>query len=66
MISETISIINSHVSECSIGVTDIAEKTSDLVSLTQQTYTRATNCKTTANKLREITSRFHSSLLVII
>ncbi len=51
--------ISNNINECTIGVSDIAEKTTDVVSLTVETYERTSNCKDSAEKLREITSRFH-------
>ena len=59
LIADTVSSINSNINECSVGVTDIAEKTTNVVCLTEETYNRATNCKDSATKLRNITSRFH-------
>lgn len=50
--------ISNNINECTIGVSDIAEKTTDVVSLTVETYERTSNCKDSAEKLREITSRF--------
>lgn len=58
-IAESIDGINNNISECSIGVNDIALKTTDVVGLTAETFERTTNCKDSAEKLREITSRFH-------
>lgn len=37
---------------------DIAEKTTNVVELTGETYERTTNCRDSAQKLRAITSRF--------
>lgn len=50
--------INSTVSGAQLGVGDIAEKTADVVKLTEETFDLTTNCKESAEKLREITSRF--------
>lgn len=57
-ITLSISSISDNISECSDGVNDIAEKTTNVVGLTSETYERTTNCKNSAEKLREITSRF--------
>ena len=58
-ITISISSISDNITECSDGVNDIAEKTCNVVGLTSETYERTTNCKNSAEKLREITSRFH-------
>ena len=50
--------ISSNISECSVGINDIAEKTTNVVELTVETYERTTNCRDSAQKLRAITSRF--------
>ena len=57
-IATAISAISSNINECSVGVNDIAAKTTDVVDLTSETFERTTNCKDSAEKLREITSRF--------
>lgn len=59
IIADAVSSISSNINECSVGVTDIAEKTTSVVCLTEETYNRTTNCKDSATKLRNITSRFH-------
>lgn len=50
--------ISSNVSECSVGINDIAAKTTNVVELTGETFERTTNCRDSAEKLRAITSRF--------
>lgn len=50
--------INSTISGAQLGVNNIAEKTTDVVKLTSETFDRTTNCKESAEKLRNITSRF--------
>lgn len=57
-IAVSIEGISSNINECSIGVNDIAMKTTDVVTLTAETFERTTNCKDSAEKLQEITSRF--------
>lgn len=57
-IANAISAISSNINECSVGVNDIAAKTTDVVDLTSKTFERTTNCKDSAEKLLEITSRF--------
>lgn len=51
--------ISSNINECSSGVNDIAIKTTEVVKLTGETFERTMNCKDSAEKLQEITSRFH-------
>lgn len=53
--------ISGNISECSTGINDIAEKTTNVVGLTEETYKRSTNCRDSAQKLRAITSRFKLS-----
>lgn len=50
--------INSTISGAKLGVGNIADKTSNVVKLTLETFNRTTNCKESAEKLRAITSRF--------
>ena len=50
--------ISNNVSECSVGINDIAAKTTNVVNLTGETFKRTTNCRDSAEKLRAITSRF--------
>lgn len=50
--------ISSNINECSIGIIDIAEKTTHVVELTSETFERTANCRDSAQKLRAITSRF--------
>ncbi len=58
-IATSIASISDNISECSSGVNDIAAKTTNVVELTSETYERTTNCKESAEKLKDITSRFH-------
>lgn len=57
-IADTIEGISEAVNESSIGVSDIAGKTTDVVGLTAETFDRSINCKKLAENLRDITSRF--------
>ena len=50
--------INSSVSECTTGISDIAEKTVHVVELTVETFERTAGCKESAEKLNQIASRF--------
>ena len=43
-ISNVMEGISNNVSECSIGINDIASKTTNVVNLTTETYKRTTNC----------------------
>ena len=43
-ISNAMEGISNNVSECSIGINDIAAKTTNVVNLTTETYKRTTNC----------------------
>lgn len=57
-IADAMEGISNTVNESAIGVSDIAEKTTDVVGLTSETFDRTMNCKDSAEKLRDITSRF--------
>lgn len=57
-IADAMEGINNTVNEAAVGVADIAEKTTDVVGLTTETFDRTISCKESAEKLRDITSRF--------
>lgn len=57
-IAQALSGINSTVGESSIGVSDIAGKTSDMVEKTGTTHDMVEECYTYVEKLREIVSQF--------
>ena len=57
-IAQALSGINSTVGESSIGVSDIAEKTSDMVAKTGTTHDMVEECYTYVEKLREIVGQF--------
>lgn len=57
-IADAMEGINNTVNEAAAGVADIAEKTTDVVGLTTETFDRTISCKESAEKLRDITSRF--------
>ena len=57
-IAQALSGINSAVGESSIGVSDSAEKTSDMVEKTGTTHDMVEECYTYVEKLREIVSQF--------
>lgn len=57
-ITDAMEGISNTINESAIGVSDIAEKTTDVVGLTTETFERTMNCKESAEQLRDITSRF--------
>lgn len=57
-IAKAMEAINQNIGECSIGINDIAQKTTEVVDLTSESFERSTNCKDSASELRDITSRF--------
>ena len=57
-ITQSMDSINHNINECYIGITDITEKTTNVVELTEETFHRTANCKTSAEQLNAITSRF--------
>lgn len=57
-ITEAMEGISNNVNESAVGVSDIAEKTTNVVGLTSETFECTMNCKNSAEKLREITERF--------
>ncbi len=57
-ITESIASITNNINECSSGVSNISQKTNNVVELTSETYQRTMNCKASAEKLKDITSRF--------
>jgi len=57
-ITEAIDGINNTIGEAAIGVTDIAQKTTDIVSLSSQTYDMVEESVTYADELSDIVGRF--------
>ena len=57
-ITDAVEGISNNVNESAIGVSDIAGKTTDVVSLTAETFERSMNCKQLAENLRDITAKF--------
>lgn len=57
-ITDAIEGISNNVNESAIGVSDIAGKTTDVVSLTAETFERSMHCKQLAENLRDITAKF--------
>ena len=57
-ISKAISSMNSTINNSSIGIRNIAEKTSDIVNLTNQTFNSVEETVEYSNKLKEVVSKF--------
>ncbi len=57
-ITDAMEKISSTIHSSAAGVSNIAEKTTDVVGLTSETFERTMNCKDLAEKLREITVQF--------
>lgn len=57
-ITDSMDKISSTIHTSADGVADIADKTTDVVGLTTETFERTMNCKDLAEKLREITIQF--------
>ncbi|MBE5961673.1 MAG: methyl-accepting chemotaxis protein [Lachnospiraceae bacterium] len=57
-ITDAMEEIHMTVNESAIGVGDIAEKTSSIVSMTGTTYELTRTCKDFSDKLKDITKRF--------
>ncbi|MGN0482988.1 MAG: methyl-accepting chemotaxis protein [Lachnospiraceae bacterium] len=57
-ITNSMDSINKNVNECYHGITDITDKTTHVVHLTEETFHRTQNCKNSAEQLNAITSRF--------
>lgn len=58
LISDALSGINSTVGESTLGVTDIAEKTTDMVTRTSETTALVEKSLTSVNELKNIVSEF--------
>lgn len=59
-IAESIEGINSTIDESTVGVSDIAEKTTNVVEQTVENNTLVDNCIETVDKLNEITAMFQT------
>lgn len=57
-ISQAISSMNTTINNSSIGIRNIAEKTSDIVNLTNQTFDSVEETVEYSNKLKEVVSKF--------
>ncbi len=57
-ISDSVSGINDMVNESAVGITDIADKTSDTVIQTERNYELVNSCTNSANQLKELIERF--------
>lgn len=59
-IAESVAGINSTIGDSTIGVTDIADKTTNVVEQTVENNALVDNCIETVDKLNEITSVFQT------
>ena len=50
--------VNANISDCTLGISDIARKTTDVVGLTEEAFDKTLNGKVSARQLSDITSRF--------
>lgn len=57
-IAGAMSEVNDNISNCTAGISDIAQKTTDVVGLTAEAFDKTSNSKVSARKLSDITSRF--------
>lgn len=57
-VSQAVTGINSMINESTIGITDIADKTSDTVIQTERNYELVHDCMDDANQLKEIVNEF--------
>lgn len=57
-ITEAMDEISVTINASAEGVSDIADKTTDVVSLAEETYKRTMNCKELAQQLEDITKQF--------
>ena len=58
-ITEAMDEISVTINASAEGVSDIADKTTDVVSLAAETYERTMNCKELAQQLEDITKQFN-------
>ena len=59
-IAESLNGINSTIGESTVGVTDIADKTTNVVEQTVENNELVENCIESVDKLNEITSMFQT------
>ena len=57
-ISDSVSGINDMVNESAVGITDIADKTSDTVIQTEKNYELVSSCTNDAKQLKELIQKF--------
>lgn len=57
-IAGTMSAVSDNISNCTMGISDIAQKTTDVVGLTAEAFEKTSSGKVSARKLSDITSRF--------
>lgn len=50
--------VNNNISDCTMGISDIAKKTIGVVELTEEAFDKTLSGKVSARQLSDITSRF--------
>ena len=50
--------VNNNISDCTMGISNIAQKTTDVVGLTAEAFDKTLSGKVSARQLSDITSRF--------
>lgn len=57
-VAGAMSEVNDNISDCTVGISDIAQKTTDVVALTAEAFDKTSGGKVSARQLSDITSRF--------
>lgn len=57
-IAGAVSEVNHNIGDCTMGISDIARRTTDVVGLTTEAFDKTLSGKVSARKLSDITSRF--------
>ena len=57
-VAGAMSEVNGNIGDCTVGISDIAQKTTDVVGLTEEAFDKTRNGKVSARQLSDITSRF--------
>lgn len=57
-IAGAMSEVNNNIGDCTMGISDIAQKTADVVGLTAEAFDKTSSGKVSARQLSDITSRF--------
>lgn len=50
--------VNNNISDCTMGISDIAKKTTGVVELAEEAFDKTLSGKVSARQLSDITSRF--------